>query len=101
MRRVFVVFLLSVLFAAGAGASTVFDLHNLGSLGQVKQLTADGITLTLQSNGAGNLSSLATTFGIDGSGANDLAELLDGGNGTAETLSFFFSPSVVVDSIDI
>jgi hypothetical protein len=57
--------------------------------------------LRLESGGTGNFTSTATRFGIDGSGASDVSDLIDGGNGTAESLAFLLSPAVILDSIVI
>ena len=103
-RHLLAVVLAVVLVLAGLSASVhaaIFDLHNLGSPALVKNITVDGITLGLQGTGSGNLTSTASQFGIDGSGAADAPDLLDGGNGVAESLSFLFSSTVVVDSINI
>jgi len=47
------------------------------------------------------LTSTTTTFGVDGSGANDAINLLDGGNGTAESVLFLFNHDVIIDSITL
>ena len=84
----------------GSTAEAVFiDLRNLPSLPPVAaSVSVDGVTVTLPGPG---LNSTATTFGIDGSGPNDKADLLDGGNGFGETLAFLFEQEVIVDSVVI
>src|SRR6516165_4013516 len=95
-----IVFIAVLLAAQQSAMATTFDLHNLGAINAgFKSVTIGGITLTLESEGTGNLVSTSTRFGIDGSGASDATDLIDGGNGTAEQLAFLFSPAVVLDSI--
>jgi hypothetical protein len=88
------------IFVAAQARAAVFDLHDLGPLTSSKSITVGGITLSLQSS-PGILTSSASTFGIDGTGANDAANLIDGGNGAAEKITFIFNPQVVIDSIAI
>jgi hypothetical protein len=78
----------TVILSTGSLASAaVFDLHNLGTLPFQTSLTVDGLTLFV-SGSSGVLTSTSSSFGVDGTGANDAATLLDGGNGTREDLSF-------------
>jgi hypothetical protein len=97
MRRVFL-FCTAFFCVTLSAHATVFDFHNLGTLSSTKSLTVDNITINLQAS-SGILTSTATAFGVDGTGANDAFNLLDGGNGTAENLLFSFNKDVVIDSV--
>jgi hypothetical protein len=79
--------------------ATFFDLHGLGTINAgFKNITVDGITLTV--SGSPTLVSTSSRFGIDGSGAADAPDLIDGGNGSAEVLGFIFSNNnTFLDSI--
>ena len=100
-HRHLVAVVLVVAGIVGPARAAIFDLHNLGTPTSVKNITVDGITLSLEGTGFGDLTSTASRFGIDGAGGADAADLFDGGNGVAEKLTFFFNPTVVVDSINI
>lgn len=83
-------------------AHAVFiDLRNVEALHPTTPAAfvhKDGISILFQGLG---LNSTPTRFGIDGPGLADKADLLDGGNGFAERLSFLFQQHVIVESIVI
>ena len=100
--RPFPLFALIVLLAAplpASAASTTFDLRNRGgNLGFTESFTRNDITLSLNAN-PDSLISTPATFGIDSTGADDIPDLIDGGNNNLEGFFLSFSQTVFVESV--
>src|SRR5262245_52435451 len=97
---------ITTLFYGGLARATFFDFTGI----QVSPppnatiVTLDGIRITLSTDGTGNLTSTTTRFGIDNASGNDVADLIDGGGGSAEELVFLVTKlvtplAVVLDSV--
>lgn len=92
--------LTGIFFAQQQLAQAIFfDLHNLGNIGSsTTTITVDGISLRL--TGPSTLVSTSSRFGIDSIGGADAPDLIDGGNGSFEVLSFIFNNNdTYLDSI--
>jgi hypothetical protein len=88
-----------VFLSQGMAARAEFiDLHNLGT-GILLNASAPGITVNFNTGSANPLVSTANRFGVDSGGTN-VPDLLDGGNGFAESIAFLFQqPNLVLDSV--
>lgn len=92
---------INCVFWTSTARAVFIDLRNVETLHPTNPAAfvhADDISVLFQGP---SLNSTANRFGIDSPGANDKADLLDGGNGFAERLIFLFQQHVIVESIVI
>jgi hypothetical protein len=85
-------------------ASTVSPAHATfidfrGRSGNLNIASAVGLAVTLTRNVTGAFVSTASRFGIDTNGPDDVADLIDGGSGTAEQLTLQFRVDVYLESV--
>src|SRR4051812_10956981 len=103
---VFAMLLVTMAVSPPAAHATFFDLRGrtIPAPPATLVITLGGIQPTPGTGGPGSLVSTATRFGIDNSSSLDVPDLIDGGSGTAEQLSFVVtsqsgSGSVILDSV--